>query len=207
MDKIFNIPDGQKVAFHFAPLEPTKWSLDKVTKILRTYPHHAGHIVAYERDATREHYQGYFLLSEKPRTKDLKDLREWIRKEFNPYKEQGVSCVTCRNERHYKKYLLKEGHWISCGVDATELERFQLISYPKKKQFMDEVDDLEIRYLEKNLSDEQYIFEFMKLKGKYRQVINLNYVKQRLLMLIARSDDNRLGSIARHLADEVRNFG
>lgn len=203
MENFFDVPKEQQIAFRYFVRPGDTWTLETVHQVLMTYSDYLCHIVSYETDAERPHYQGYLCI--KNPDKDLNKSRKWFKKTFgNPKGNEDYSWVRVKNPNDYKKYLLKEGQWLSNGRDTAALMKYQLISYPKKKKFQEELDSLEIEYLDSNMSDEQYIFNFMKLKGKYRQVINTNYIKQRLLMLISRKDDGRLKDISITLANEVK---
>lgn len=197
MDKLY--PNLTKVAFRFHLKDTT---LEKVHNQLKEYKHHSGHIVAYELDAERPHYQGYILLSNKDPI--LQIIRKWVKKEFGLKGNEDYSLSKVKNSEDYKKYIIKEDNWLSSGFDIDELKRYQTISYPKKKRFQEEIDELEMTYLNSDMDDTQYLFSFFKLKAKYRQVINTNYAKQRLLMLIARKDDERLFKIAENISGDIK---
>lgn len=201
MDTIF--PNCYKVAFRFHD-SSNKRTLQEVSQILKEYSYHSGHIVAYEEDAKRPHFQGYMLLSEADNKNDK--IRKYLKQKFNLEGNKDYSLSTVKDMKQYKKYLIKEGNWLSVGMDITELLKYQTISYPKKKKFQEELDEIEIKYIQGDMDDLQYTFEFMKLKGKYRQVINTNYIKQRLLMLISRADEERLKKIATNIVEEVKSL-
>lgn len=199
MDKLFSVSKDCQIAFRFTPTEEQSslWTIDKVLQALKTYDKYVCAIVCYEQEAERPHYQGYFCMSESEKDVNQKRSRSWFVKTFKPKTTSDYSWVRVKNSRDYKKYIVKEGMFTCHNYDPKELIRYQTISYPKKKHFQEEVDELEMQYFESSMSGEQYIFEFMKLKGKYRQAINTRYIQQRLLMLIARKDEDRLREIAR----------
>lgn len=202
MDKLFSNSTTQ-IAIHF------NFNGEMTLETLRTMfdraPNMCFYVMAIETQAQNPHCQGY--LSVTSVDKKLESIRKWLVKNADiPKDVQGkykYSVTKVRDIDSYKKYILKEGNFVSRGIDVEELRKLTLISYPKKKQFQKDLDELEIRYLDSNMENSQYLFEFMKLKGTYRQIINTNYAKQRLLMLIARKDDNRLRRIAQSLADEI----
>lgn len=198
MDNIF--PNCCKLAFRFHNNDNK--SLDEVSQILKEFPYHSGHIVAYEEDAERPHFQGYMLVSETTPSNDK--FRRYIKKKFNLEGNKDYSISTVKDVKGYKKYIIKEGKWVAVGMDTSELLKYQHISYPKKKKFQEELDEIEISYLEDTMDDLQYISKFMLLKAKYKQPINTNYIKQRLLMLIVRKDEDRLQRIAHRIVDEIQ---
>lgn len=197
MDTLY--PDAIKVAFR-VHLKDT--DIDTVHNKLKTYKYHSGHIVAYELDAERPHYQGYYILSNKDN--NLQMFRKWLKRIFNLEGNGDYSLSKVRNSDDYKKYIIKEHNWRQSGFDVQRLTALQLISYPKKKKFQEELDELEIRFLQEDMDYSLYLFEFFKLKGKYRQVINTNYAKQRLLMLISRKDDKKLLKISQNIAQSIK---
>lgn len=201
MDKLY--PNLIKVAFRIHTNVP----LTEGHALLKSYKHHAGHIVALEVDAERPHLQGYFLLSNKDN--NLQIFRKWLKKTFGLEGNKDYSLSKVKNSEDYKKYIVKETNWMSSGFDVEELKKFQLVSYPKKKNFQKELDLLEIEYLLDNMDDIGYIFNFIKLKANYKQVVNTNYVKQRLIMMRSKksltADDGWLMNYATELYNNFFN--
>lgn len=191
-------PNLQKVAFR---IHNDTHTLEQIHDTLKSYDHHSGHIVCREIDANRVHYQGYYLLKEKDY--HLKRFRKWLVKTFSLRGNGSYSLKDVQNPDNYKKYLMKEGQFMSIGFDTQVLLDYQLLSYPKTKKFQTELDDLEIRYLKDEIQEQQYIYEFLKLKSKYKQVINTNYVKQRVIMLMGRKDDEQLLKISKTIYEEI----
>lgn len=206
MDKLFATSTTQ-IAIRFD--YKGEMTLETLQEKFDGAPFMCFYLMALE-EATNKHAQGYISVTSVD--KKLENIRRWLKKEFNiPTVTDSNGKVLyayaiskVKNLDDYKKYVIKDGQFVSRGIDVEELRKLTLISYPKKKQFQKELDELEIRYLDSNMENSQYLFEFMKLKANYRQVINTNYAKQRLIMLIARKDDNRLKRIAQSLADEVQ---
>lgn len=205
MDRLFKFPKQQQIAFRLH-IDDDTITLKSVSDNLSKYRYHSGHIVAYEVDAERPHFQGYLMLSAPD--KDQNCLRAYLKKLYGVKGNSDYSLRFVKSSKDYQKYLIKEGLWMSQGFDAQKLIDYQLVSFPKAKgKLMDELDDMEVQFLKNDITDEQYVFLFCKLKAKYKQVINTTYIKQRLLMLIARKDDNRLRQYARRVAEEVRSYG
>lgn len=208
MDKLFTNSTLQfAVRFHFQG----KLTLQELEKSFEQSPF-VFYVMAIETDANRPHVQGY-LAVEPNGGHEPDDIRNWLKKVFQidysirkdtGNKVSAISIVKVRDMESYKKYILKEGNFISKGVDVEELKKLQTITFPKKKKFQQELDLLEIEFLNSNMEHSHYLFEFMKLKGEHRQIINVNYAKQRLLMLIAKRDQKVLKRIADNIAEELK---
>ncbi len=199
MDEIF--PGLKKLAFRIH-IDHNTSTVDDVSRILANYEYHACHVVAFEEGAERPHYQGYMGVTEENNKNE--QFRKFLKNQFKLKGNGMLSVSTVRDQKKYKKYLLKEGMYRSKGVDVKELLRFQSISYSKdKKKFQELLDEIEIKYLEEIYDDVDYLDQFYLLKAKYRQIINRNYAKQRLQMMIVRKSPKRCRKMAEADAEAV----
>lgn len=134
----------------------------------------------------KEHY--HIVLSTMFYEEELREkIRVFLRTVFTEPPRRGdankqYNLQECLDSDMAVAYLLKDGGEIFLGMnindDAVNMRR--KLSYKKfsKAEFAKELEDIKKLFKEKKYTLQQMMVEVVKLKAKYRQPININYIHQ-----------------------------
>jgi len=163
-------------------------------------------IVAREEEACRPHFH-ILLDTSTDLGKNNQNLRKLLQKHYGTGNEHySLTSIKVGTEKRVATYCIKENNFVSVGYGVKELQVFKRMSTKKFEhaKFRDALSKIEEEFvggLERGRSLRDYCSEYVKLKADYGQVINMNYMVQRVLMLyVKKHGSSDVGGI---LYDEV----
>lgn len=121
---------------------------------------------------------------------ELEDLRPELKKYFKITEGNKQYCLQkVVKDQEAKSYTVKDKDYLQQGFTEQEMDIIIAKSYSKfdKQTFQTELVKLDDRFLATH-DDVAWIYDFLALKAKYKQVVNTTYIKQRLRALKCRDE-------------------
>lgn len=138
-----------------------------------------GRIIVAEEEAESHHYHIMLtLLDEGELGKNNQNLRNFIKKHYGSGNAAySTTQIRTGTERRVAAYCIKEGHYLAHLYTESELTKLKKISSKKYegKKFQDEFNKIvEDFIMTHNQEIDDFIYNYVKLRRDYNQVMNLN---------------------------------
>lgn len=150
--------------------EPTKETLGVYFKDFNI-------VLIAEEQGIRKHF--HVMLGdddEKKFGKNLKILRERLKKDFNLKSNKEYSLALVRNLMMIQSYLCKDNCFVYSGIPIEVIETVKKVSYKKYKkcEFKLALESTRVLFLsDKKFGGEELITSLVDLKLQYNQVLNM----------------------------------
>ena len=132
------------------------------------------YILAHEEG----HYHAVILINKK----DKKDIREKINKDLDIRGNKGYSISLAKSINDLSAYVTKEGDLRYLGYTFLEIAAFKKMSY-RKGGMLDEIKELERRYIIGDLDDMEFGTSYINLLVRYDKNLHGNQIKAYLMKM------------------------
>lgn len=165
-------------------------------------------IVSYE-EASNPHFHVLIYHDDQNKKNARQNLRNFLQREFNVEgnKEYSITETKSGTENTLTKYVIKDGNYITSGIDQSILELLKKQSYRKFKaeDFKKSLQKLRDKFIaDPEMGIRDHIYDILELKCKeYNQDCNLNLIKNYAISSFIKKSDDNLWTIGNEVYDSI----